>query len=93
MTEEELRQALQDVDRDLTGVPDEAKMTGPERGRRQVLSLRKQALERIEQAKREDNFRQELMDTVAYSLLTSWGEKHPFLVYILQTRLRMDVFH
>ena len=92
MTDEELQQATKEVSESLEKLPDPEKpLTKDERRHKHWLLSRKDALERIKEAKEKDNGSQELRITMDYSLLTEWGEKRPFWAHIMRLRARNNI--
>ena len=86
MTDEELQQAIQEVSESLDNLPESSEKL-PDR-HRTVLLLRKETLQKIKQAREKDNRSQEIYNTAYYRVLTSWGEKHPFLVGLIMSHFR-----
>ena len=93
MTDEELQQTMQELGESIDKLSDSDKpLTKEESRRRQLLLLRKETLQKIKEAREKNNANQEMTHTITYSLLTSLGEKHPFLMYFLQSKFRWNVF-
>ena len=93
MTDQELQQAIKEVGERLDKLPEsEESLTREERQRRQLLLLEKETLQKIQEAREKRNISKELSHTVTYGLLTSLGEKHPFLMYLLQAKFRWNIF-
>ena len=90
MTDEELEKAIQEVSESLDNLPEPDEHTP--RHRREVLLLKKRTLFKIKEAKEKGNPSQELHNSVYYSLITSWGEKHPFLLSLVLLQLRWTRF-
>ena len=90
MTDEELQKALQEVSESLDNLPESSK-SETERHRR-LLLLKKETLQKIKEAREKGNKEQELNNTVYYSLLNTWGEKHPYLVSLMMSRFRFGAF-
>ncbi len=90
MTNEELEKAIQEVSESLDNLPEPDEHIP--RLHREVLLLEKKALLKIKEAKKKGNPSQELYNSVYYSLLTSWGEKHPFLLSLVMSQLRWGRF-
>ena len=90
MTDEELEKAIQEVSESLDNLPEPDEHTP--RLRREVLLLEKKALFKIKEAREKGDSSQELHNSVYYSLLTSWGEKHPFLLSLVMSQLRWGRF-
>ena len=90
MTDEELEKTIQEVSESLDNLPEPDEHTP--RHRREMLLLKKKTLFKIKEAKKKGNSSQELRNSVYYSLLTSWGEKHPFLLSLVMSQLRWSRF-
>ena len=89
MTDEELQKAIQAVSNSIDNLPKADKpLSKEERQHREVLLSRMEALERIKEAKASGLRDEETYNSVLYSLLTSWGEKHSHLMRIVMTNLR-----
>ena len=93
MTDEELQQTIQEVGEDIDKLshPDKP-LTKEEKRRQNLLSLQKETLQQIREAREKHNATQELSLTVQYGLLSSLGEKHPFLLHFLSSKFRMNLF-
>ena len=93
MTDEELQRELQNISESLDRLADsDEPLTKQEKRRKQFLLLKKQTLQQIKQAKEKKDFIQESDHTVTYGLLTSVGEKHPFLMGLLRSKFKWHVF-
>ena len=93
MTDEELQQTIQEVSESLDKLSDPDKpLTKGETRRRQILLYKKEILQKIKVAREKNNVSQEMAHTVTYGLLTSLGEKHPYLMYLLQSKFRWNIF-
>jgi len=93
MTNEELQQELQDLSEGLDKLPDSDKpLSKEDRNRQHFLSLKKEALLRIKQAKEKKDLNQEIKCNMDYALLTEFGEKHPLLLHLARIRLRGHIF-
>jgi len=93
MTDEELQQELQNLGESLDKLSDPDKpLTAKEKRHRQILSLQKETLQKIKEAREKNDFMQERDHMVTYGLLTSMGEKHPFLMSLLRSKFRWHVF-
>ena len=91
MTDEELQQTIQALSESIDELSDPEKpLTKQEQRRKQVLSLRKDILQKIKEA-REKNEHQELSYTISYGLLTALGEKHPLIMHLIKGKFVMDV--
>ena|GEM_PF-1632846 len=93
VTDEELHQITQKISDELDKLYNSEKpLTKEEKRHRQILSLRKQTLQKIREARQKGDAFQERDLAVAYGLLTSLGEKHPFLATFLRTKFRWNVY-
>lgn len=93
MTDEQLQRALQEISESIDKLPqsDEA-LSSEERKRKVVLSMKKQVLERIKDAREKNEKGQELYEIIVYGLLTSVGEKHPYLASLIRANIRWSMF-
>ncbi len=95
MTDEELQQALQEVTESMDKLSDsdpEKPLTKEEKRHKQILVFKKEVLQKIKEARAKNDFNQENAHFLTYGLLTSLGEKHPFLMHLLQAKFRWNVF-
>ncbi len=89
MTDEELQQTMQEVTENIDKLSDPDKpLTKEEKKCRQMLLVKKEILQKIKEAKEKGQKHEELYNSVYYSLLTSWGEKHPFLASLAMRNFR-----
>jgi len=86
MTDEEVQQAIQEVNKSLDNLP-ESDDKAPSQ-QRQVLLLKKEVLQKVKEAREEGNKNQEVYNSVYYSLLDTWGEKHPYMVHLMMSRFK-----
>ena len=93
MTDEELQQTIQELGDSIDKLSDPDKpLTKEEKNRRHILSLRKETLQRITEAREKNNVNLEMTHTITYGLLSALGEKHPLLLHFLQSKFRMNIF-
>ena len=93
MTDEDIQKAIQEVSESLDNLPKaDDSLSGEERRRRAVLLLKKDILGKIKDAREKNEKDKELHNTMVYGLLTSWGEKHPYLMALVQSNLRWNAF-
>ena len=93
MTNEELQQTVDEHNADLETLSDpEKKLTKEENGRKRLLLMKKDTLERVKLAREKQNFNEEVKLLTSYGLLESLGGKHPFLLYFLQNKFRGSIF-
>jgi len=93
MTDEELQQTIEEISESIKNFS-EAKKPLPkeEARRRQVLLIRKQILERIKEAREKNRKDDEMYNMAVYGLLSSWGEKHPYLASLVRSNMRWGMF-
>lgn len=89
MTDEELDELTQDISRRIEQLPDdpERPLNHKERKHKLVLRARRQALERIKDAKGKGDIHQEVKANLDYALLTDYGEKNILLYNLMKARL------
>jgi hypothetical protein len=89
MTDEELEKLQKEVSAGLEELRDtpEEQLTRKERRHRTVLRARKQALDRMKQARKEGSAHQEAKASLDYAILTEYGERNIFLYNIMKARL------
>ncbi len=93
MTDEELEQAVREVNEGLKSMPESDKSLSKEDMRhKQVLLLKKDTLEKIKDARENNQKTEELQYAMFYGLLTSWGEKHPYLASLVRANFRWNMF-
>lgn len=93
MTDEELQKEIQNIAESIDNLPESDKsLSKKERRNKEVLLLKKDILEKIKDAREKNEKDKELQNTMAYGLLTSLGEKHPYLMSLLQSNLRWSSF-
>jgi len=93
MTDEELQKEIQNVSESIDNLskPDDP-LSKEERRHRAVLLLKKDILDKIKDAKGKNDKNAELHHSMVYGLLTSWGEKHPYLMSLVQSSFRWNAF-
>ena len=93
MTDAELQKLVQEVSEVIDSLPkpDESQ-SGAERGRRATLLLKKDTLEKIKEAREKNEKDKELYNLMVYGLLTSFGEKHPYLASLIRANIRWSMF-
>ena len=93
MTDEDLKKAIQEVSEELDSLPkSDDSLSGEERKSKHVLLLKKETLDKIKVAREKNDKDQELHNIMVYGLLTSWGDKHPYLMSIVRSNLRWSSF-
>jgi ElaB/YqjD/DUF883 family membrane-anchored ribosome-binding protein len=93
MTDEELQGEIQKVSEDLDKLfNSEQPLTKEEKKRKKMLSLKKRILTQIRDARQRNDKVQEFNSTIDYALLTTLGEKQPFLMHFLRSKFGWHVF-
>ena len=93
MTDEQIEKTIQDISESLDELSDPDKpLTKEEGNRKQILLLKKETLQKIKEAREKNEKDQELLHTANYGLLTSLGEKHPYLMHLVRSNLRWGGF-
>ena len=93
MTDEELLKEIQTVSEGIESLPKSDKeLTKEDRRRKYVLLSKKEALDKIRAAREKNDKSQELYQSMVYGLLTSWGEKHPYLAGLARANIRWNMF-
>jgi len=84
MTDEQLREKLEEVTADIERLSRlERPLTPEEEQYRARLLKRKHVLDKIKEAKEKNRRDDELYNSAVYEWLVPWGEKHPVLMAIL----------
>ena len=87
MTNEEIQDTIQDLSRELEELSDsEKELTKQEKRHKTIVELRKETLEKLMEAREKGKSQQEFSLTMTYGLLSSVGEKYPFLVPFLKAK-------
>ncbi|MFQ6122953.1 MAG: hypothetical protein ACE5LA_07870 [Dehalococcoidales bacterium] len=93
MTDEELQKEIQQVSESLDKLYNSDKpLTKEEKKQKRILSVRKQMLNRIKKAREQNDRDRELAATIEYALMTSVGEKHPYLIPLIKSKFGWTVF-
>jgi len=93
MTDEELERTIQEVSEELDKLYNSEKpLTKKEKRHRQILPLQKETLLKMKEARARKDTIQEGDLALTYGLLTTMGEKHPFLMSFLRTKFKWNVF-
>jgi hypothetical protein len=89
MYDEELEQLIQEASEQIEKLPDDPDkpLTKEEKNRKLILGLQVETLNRIKEAKEKGNLQQEVKAGMDYTLLTKYGEKHPFLMHFLKSQM------
>ena len=89
MTNEELEALIRETSEQIDMFSDdpEKKLTKKERNRKIVLQLRRESLKKMQSAREKGSLYQEVKAGVDYTILTNYGEKHPFWVGFLKSHM------
>ncbi len=88
MTDEELKRELQAAKEELKNLTDREKsLTKPEKKRRTFLRMKTLVLERMGDCRAKNDRNGEFSQTMNYGLLMALGEKHPFLMMFVKSKL------
>ena len=89
MTDEELEQEILDMSEAMDKLSkSDDPLTKQEKRRKYILPLKKDILQRMQQAKEKKDRNQELKCSMDYGLLEEFGEKHPLLLHLARIKLR-----
>ncbi|MBI2832294.1 MAG: hypothetical protein HYX79_08570 [Chloroflexi bacterium] len=92
MTDEELKQELESASEELKNLTEREKsLTKPERKRRTFLRMKMLVLERLRDARAKNDRNAEFSQTMNYGLLTTLGEKHPFLMMFMKSKMTVHL--
>ena len=87
MTDEEITKLIQELSEELDKLSDSEKpLSKEEKNHINTLLLRKETLQKIKEARKKGKSYQEFSLTMTYGLLTSIGEKHPFLATFIKSK-------
>ena len=91
MTDEELDRLTREISGDIEQMAEdpEKPLSRKERRRKLILRARRQALDKIKEAKEKGNINQEVKANLEYSLLTEYAEKSIWLYNLMKARLFM----
>ena len=93
MTDEELQKTIQEVCESIENLPESDKhLSKEERKLKVILSMKKDILNKIKEAREKNELSDELYHTTVYGLFESLGEKHPYLMSLVQSNLRWNSF-
>ena len=93
MTDEELQEETREVSESIDKLSNSDKpLTKEEKRHERMLLVRRQLLDRIKEAREKNDKDQELKSTMEYALLTSMGEKYPYLIPLIRSRIGWHVF-
>jgi len=89
MTDEELENLTKELSGQIEQLPDDPRkpLNRAERKRKLVLQARRQALDRIREAREKGNISQETKVCMEYALITEYGERNALLFYLMKVRL------
>lgn len=92
MTDEQLQQELQNVSGSLDKLSAcDDPLTKQERRHQHILLLRKETLLKITQAREKGDKNREFTNLAMYGLLTSLGEKRPFLMHLVKSKFSTHI--
>jgi hypothetical protein len=92
MTDEELNLALTDVTAKLAKFGPEEKLSNPDWRQQQRLKREKYLLESIKKARESGNPQQEIKQMAQYTILTDERKMNPFLKYLMQLKVRSQLW-
>jgi len=89
VTDEELENLTQELSGQIEQLSDdpEKPLVRKERKHKLVLQARRQALDRVKEARGKGDLNQEIKANIDYTLLTDYGEKNIFLYNFMKSRL------
>jgi len=89
MTDEELEQEIQDLSEAIDKLSKSKEpLTKQEKRRKYILPLKKDVLQRMQQAREKKDRNQELKCSMDYGLLEEFGDRHPILLHLARIKLR-----
>ena len=93
MTDEEIQAAIQGVSEGIEKLSNsEEPLTKEQKKRKRVLLVRKELLNQIKKAREKNDKNQELKSTMDYALVTTFAEKHPYLIPLMRSKMGWTVF-
>ncbi len=93
MTEEEIEKAISEVKEKLAAIPDsEKKLSGKEWRQYLRLKQEEEILGKIQKARKTGDLQQEAKHTAHYCLFTDSKNMHPVLRYIMQLKIRSNIW-
>jgi hypothetical protein len=93
VTDEELQNAIEEMDRDIKVLDAlEKPLSREDKKRQRLLMMKKDALEKIKEAREKGRPDQETHHSATYGILCTYGEKHPLLMHIMKMKLRGTIF-
>jgi uncharacterized membrane-anchored protein len=89
MTDEELQQTIQELTESIDELSDtDQPLTKEEKKRKQILVIKREVLRKIKEDREKGKTYDEIYNSIYYNLLTSWGEKHPYLASLVMRNFR-----
>lgn len=93
MTDEQLEKLFKEVSEEIDRLAQSKEpLTKEAKRHRRALFLKKAVLDNIRSARAKHHTQEELYSLSLYSLVCSWGEKHPFLMTLLFMKFRGIMF-
>ena len=87
MTNEEINELIQELSEEIDKLSDPEKtLTKKEKRHQNIILMERETLEKLKEAKEKGKSQQEYSLTVTYGLLTSIGEKYPFLIPFIKAK-------
>ena len=92
MTDEELQQQLQEATEEINTLSDPEKtLAKDENKRKRFLLMKQDNLKKIKEAREKGNTGLEYSLILNYGVLTSLGEKHPFLMMLVRSKFGVHI--
>ncbi|MBI2869166.1 MAG: hypothetical protein HYX96_05005 [Chloroflexi bacterium] len=89
MTDDELDGLIKQTSSELESLTQTKEpLPKPMKRRRQALILKQGVLLNIKTAKEKNRQQEEMYNSTLYTMLCTWGEKHPLLVNLLMMKFR-----
>jgi hypothetical protein len=89
MTDEDVAKLMQEISEEIERLPEskDKPLNRKDRKRKLVLQARYQALERVKEARKKENFNNETRAALDYTLLTEYAEKNILWYNLMKARL------
>ncbi|MFC2067980.1 hypothetical protein ACFLTP_03090 [Chloroflexota bacterium] len=95
MTDEQLQEAIQNISQNIANLSQhesDKDSSKEEERHKQLLFLQKETLLKIKEARDNKDGAQEFLHATTYGLLSSWGEKHSYLLHLLSANMKWSSF-